>query len=107
MSFKSFQDAFCERYHCSSSGFERSLFWRCLYPHAVPLAYLIRLFRPDFFKADFLLIQYVASDLTVSEVNGDLDRFDYGNHVQRNWLRTGLRIRICSERVAALAKTLF
>ena len=107
MALKNFQDAFCERCKCRPAGFEDKLFWSCLYPHAVPVAYLIRMFKPEFFRDDLHLIQDLASDVDTKEVDGDLDRFDYGNHVRPHWLRTGLRIRLCSERVAAMAKKLF
>lgn len=100
----SFRALFCARHRCRDHAYERALFWRGLYPHAVPLAALIRLFAPDFFHDDRALIADLGRDLTMEEVADDLDRFEYGNRVRRHWLRTGFRIHLSSHRVARLAR---
>ncbi len=100
-----FRTAFCQRAHCDDSRYERALFWRGLYRHAIPFAFLIRMVAPRFFRDDFDFIRYLASDATMEEVNEDIDRFEYGNRVRRHWFRTGLRIHLNPVRVAALASS--
>ena len=36
-----FRDLFCETYQCLAEEFRDTVFWRCLYPGAIPLARLI------------------------------------------------------------------
>jgi hypothetical protein len=103
MNPKSLQDAVCENLRCSVTQFERRLFWQCLYRHAVPLAFLIRWFTPAFFRDDLLLIQWIATDVNLTEIDDDLDRFEYGNRTRKHWLRTGMKIRLSSARVTAFA----
>lgn len=98
-----FRTAFCRRAHCQDTRFERALFWRGLYRHAIPLALFIRLFAPRFFRDDLDFIRYLGADTSMEDVVEDIDRFEYGNRVRRHWLRTGLRIRLNSARVAAMA----
>lgn len=98
-----FRTAFCRRTQCQDTRFERALFWRGLYRHAIPLALFIRLFAPRFFRDDLDFIRFLAADTSMEDVAEDIDRFEYGNRVRRHWLRTGLRIRLNSARVAALA----
>ena len=94
---------YCQNTHCPESAFEGALFWHGLYRHAVPLAFAIRLFSPGFFRDDLDLIRHLASDVSMGEVDEDIDRFEYGNRVRRHWLRTGFRIRVNPTRLAALA----
>lgn len=95
---------FCAQRDCAESTFERRFFWLGLYRHAVPLAVLIQLFFPAFFRDDRTFIQYVGGDADLGEVREDISRFEYGNLVRQHWLRTGLRIRVNSARIAALAR---
>ena len=98
-----FRTEFCRHTGSSDSAFERSLFWRGLYWHAIPFAFLIRLVAPRFFRDDFDFIRYLGDDASMVEVNEDIDRFEYGNRVRRHWLRTGLRLHLSPARIAALA----
>lgn len=100
-----FRTVFCQHARCDESAYERALFWRGLYRHAVPFAFLIRLISPRFFQDDLDFIRYVGADATMEEVNEDIDRFQYGNRVRRHWFRTGLRIHLNPVRVAALASS--
>jgi len=104
---QNFQEAFCKARKCSPARFEQSLFWRCVYPHAIPLAFLIRIVAPSFFRDDGVFIQHLASDIDLAEVDADIDRFEYGNRIRKHWLRTGLRIRMCGVKAMAVAEELF
>jgi hypothetical protein len=99
-----FRAAYCARHHCAESAFERRIFWRGLYRHAVPLALLLRLFSPAFFRPDAELITRLAGAGSLAEVNEDIDSYEYGNRVRSNWLRTGFLIRLNSARIRAMAR---
>lgn len=101
-----FRAAFCRRMGCGEAGFERALFWRGLYRHALPVAWVLRVFSPRFFREDLDFIRHLGTDATMSEVNEDIDRYLYGNRVRRHWLRTGFNIRLDHHRIAALASSL-
>jgi hypothetical protein len=88
---------------CADASFERALFWRGLYRHAIPLAVFIRWFNPEFFHDDDELIHRLGRDTTMDEVRDDLEHFEYGNRVRRHWLRTGLCIHVSPKRLARLA----
>lgn len=99
-----FRSAFCDRMRCAASAFERAVFWRGLYRHAVPLAFVLRLTTPGFFRADEEFIRWVAGDGSLAEVEEDIERFRYGNRVQTHWLRTGCRIHLNPHRIRGLAR---
>src|SRR5580765_1691964 len=66
-----FGAAFCERYRCSMEDFDRRVFWKCLYPHALPLAAFLCWTNREFFRPDFDLIHSLASTTTFSEVRAE------------------------------------
>lgn len=99
-----FRSAFCARMRCAAPAFERTVFWRGLYRHAVPLALILRLTTPGFFRADEEFIRWLGGDGCLAEVEEDLERFRYGNRVRSHWLRTGCRIHVNPQRIWELAK---
>lgn len=101
---RTFRVAFCARAQCEDSAFEGTLFWRGLYRHAVPLAFLIRCVAPRFFRDDDELIRQLGRDRSIEEIADDIEHFEYGNRVRPHWLRTGLRIHLNPQRIEALAR---
>lgn len=104
---KGFKEAFCERYRCSPEMYERRVFWRSLYRHAVPLAALIYWLKPEFFKEDFDLIRELDRmnnpEIFRSELN-----FFYGRNMRdRNWIRRTFYIRLSAKRILKLKNELF
>lgn len=104
MSSVNFQSAFCTRYRCLEADFERQVFWRGLYRHAVPLAVMLRWFAPRFFHVDVEFIRWLAGAVTMSDIREDLQDFEYRNRVNPQWLRTGFLIRLSPARIKALAR---
>jgi hypothetical protein len=98
------RDAFCTRYRCAESDFERMFFRRAVYRHALPLAMVIRWWLPRFFRRDADFIQWVGRAVNLADVRTELSDFEYGNWVSPHWLRTGFLIRLNPTRVKALAK---
>lgn len=98
------RSAFCLQTACTDSAFVRAFFWQGLHRHAVPLAFLIRLVAPAFFRNDDEFIRYLGNDRSMEEVEDDIDRFEYGNRVRSHWLRTGLRLHLDPQRITALAR---
>ena len=99
-----FRTAFCAQMGCADSAFERALFWRGLYRHAVPVAFFLRLVVPGFFREDEEFIRWVGRDGSLAEVEADIERYRYGNRVRTHWLRTGLRIHLDPARIWTLAQ---
>lgn len=102
-----FKTAYCQRFHCDSNRFEQSVFRRALFRHALPVAWLLRLRNPDFFREDLDFIHEVGAlqdpDLFRQEVN-----YFYGRNLRdRGWLRTLLRIRVSGKRLMRIRRRLF
>lgn len=79
------------------------VFWRCLYPHAVPFVIGVGLLRPDFFAADRELILRAGRTRTLRELNEELA--DYVRDPRnRGALRGALRLRVSARRLRRLAR---
>ena len=104
MKSANFREAFCARYGCPESNFERQFFRRAVYRHAFPLAVVIRWCVPRFFRPDTDFIQWVGRAASLAEVRTELADFEYRNWLSPHWLRTGFLIRLNPARVKALAK---
>jgi len=104
---KSFKEAFCDKYQCPAELYEKKVFWRCLYRHALPAAALIFWCKPDFFREDFDLIREIdqmrSPDVFRSELN-----FFYGRNMRdKNWIRRAFYIRLSGKRLLKLKGLLF
>jgi hypothetical protein len=103
---KTFKAAFCEHFRCPPERYEESLFWRALFRHAVPLAFLARRFDPEFFHEDRDLIREVGA-MTSQEIFRHEINYFYGRNLRdKSWLRSTLRIRISGNRMIRLWRTL-
>jgi hypothetical protein len=98
-----FRAAFCERYRCSMEDFNRRVFWKCLYRHALPLAAFLFWTNREFFRPDLELIQSLSSTTTFSEVKAEASFIRHDQRMQSGFLRGTLRIRISGRRLADLA----
>lgn len=107
MSGRTLRETFCQHHKCAPADFERKVFWRCLYRHAVPLASVLRALDPAFFEEDATMIRQVGFATDLREVDASLKDYHYVNHARRHWLRTGLRIRVSGRRVRHLAEQVF
>src|SRR6185503_18617281 len=69
-----FRDLFCETYQCLAEEFRDTVFWRCLYPGAIPLARLIWHLNKGYFRPDVELIERVGNLTKPAEIRLELNR---------------------------------
>jgi hypothetical protein len=101
-----FREAFCTRYNCSAHEFERAVFWRCLYRHALPFAIVMMWFNPDFFAEDFAFVREIGATTSDELFKAELNFFHGRNVRERNWFRRGLTIRVSAKRLLRLKNRL-
>ena len=98
-----FRAASCEKFQCSFEDFDRRVFWKCLYRHALPLAAFLLWAKREFFQPDLELIHSLATTTTFSEVRAEACFIRHDQRMQAGFLRGTLRIRISGRRLAVLA----
>jgi hypothetical protein len=98
-----FRAAFCEKFRCSMEDFDKRVFWKCLYRHALPFAAFLCWTNRKFFQPDLELIRSLASTTTFSEVKAEASFIRHDQRMQDGFLRGTLRIRISGRRLADLA----
>jgi hypothetical protein len=99
-----FRKQFATYAHCAPEQFTSKVFWRVLYFHAIPVACLIRLVVPDFFRLDLETIERVGQTENGREFTRDLDRFRYLNGEKHSLLRSLLFIRISGKKLVRLRR---
>jgi hypothetical protein len=103
-----FKNAFCRERNCLVDDFVEKVFWQCLYPHAWPLAWIMRLLlMRRFFQSDFELITSVGESSSMEEVLADISAFRSNPRWRGGLLRRAFRIRVSGKRLVALAFAVF
>ena len=102
-----FKSLFCEKFGCPPARYEDRAFRKCLYWHALFLAPVIRLIRPDFFFEDFKFIRYLGDSLGVRDATVDIRNYGDVNRRNLGFLRTGLKIRVSGQKASRLVHQLF
>jgi hypothetical protein len=95
--------AFCEKFQCSVEDFDKQVFWKSLYRHALPFAAFLCWANREFFQPDLDLIRSLASTTTLSEVKAEASFIRHDQRMQDGFLRRTLRIRISGRRLMNLA----
>lgn len=104
---QNFRNLFCQRFDCPERAYERSVFWRCLYRHALPAAALIYWAAPEVFREDFELIREVGAMTDSEIIKREVNCF-YGRNVRhKTWIRTTLLIRVSGKRLLRLKNQIF
>ena len=106
MPARSFRTAFCQQSGCTPEDFPDVVFRRCLYPHALPLAYLMGRLRARLFDEDRKAIEQFGLSTSFGEVREVIEDLRYVNHTNKSWLRTTLKIRVSGRRLYMLAEKL-
>jgi hypothetical protein len=102
-----FKSLFCERFGCPLAQYEEQAFRKCLYWHARSLAPVIRTINPDFFLKDFIFIRYLGDSVGVRDATVDILNYGDANRGNREFLRTGLKIRVSGQKASHLVHQLF
>lgn len=101
-----FRQLFSEKWGISADQFERKLFRKCLFRHAVPFAWLLQKWNTDFFREDFDMLRDVASARNTEEVICEVNRFFGRNARDKSILRTTFYLRISGKRVLRVYRAL-
>ncbi len=94
-----FRQLFSEKRGVDAEQFERKLFYKCLFRHALPFAWLLQRCDKDFFDEDFGMLRDVASARNTDEVICEVNRFFGRNARDKSFLRTVLFLRVSGKRV--------
>jgi hypothetical protein len=94
-----FRQLFSEKRGLDAEQFERKLFYKCLFRHALPFAWLLQKCDKDFFHEDFGMLRDVASARNTDEVICEVNRFYGRNARDKSFLRTVLFLRVSGKRV--------
>jgi hypothetical protein len=99
-----FRTLYCQQTGCAPERFERHVFWRVLYPHAVLLALPVRLLMPNFFRLDFETIDRVGQTFDGLEFGRDLDRYKFLSGGLHSVLRSLFLVRISGRKLMRLRR---
>ena len=101
-----FRQLFSEKWGMAAEQFERKLFYRCLFRHALPFAWLLQICDKNFFREDFEMLRDVASARNTDEVICEVNRFFGRNARDKSFLRTALFLRVSGKRVLQMYRLL-
>lgn len=101
-----FRHLFSEVCGVSGEHFERKLFSKCLFRHALPFAWLLQKWEPEFFREDFEMLRDIATARNTEEVICELNRFFGRNARDKSILRTAFYFRVSGKRVLRLYRQL-
>lgn len=94
-----FRHLFSEVCGVSGEHFERKLFSKCLFRHALPFAWLLQKWEPEFFREDFEMLRDIATARNTEEVICELNRFFGRNARDKSIMRTAFYFRVSGKRV--------
>ncbi len=103
MSNPTFAESFCEQHGIPRHQYVRAIFKRGLYRRARPVAWLLPIFRRDYFAADLDLIYQIEHIRRLKDFNTEAERF-HDHPSNRGWLRRRLLIRVSTSRLKNLIK---
>jgi hypothetical protein len=98
-----FKTAFCARFEYQQEHFEKRVFWNAVHPEIKIVAFLIRCFRPSFFRSDLDCIRSIAAAETKEEVRAIVRSLRFDPNFNRGFLRGFLRVRISGRRLTRIA----
>jgi hypothetical protein len=101
-----FRQLFSEQSGAAPDQFERKLFYKCLFRHALPFAWMLEKLSPNFFREDFEMLRDVATARNTEEVICELNRFFGRNARDKSFLRPTFYLRISGKRVLRIYRSL-
>lgn len=103
----SFCEAYCAHHGCSPAGFEQATFRRSLPVLKWPLAGLVALWRPGFFKEDHEAIRRLGATRGREHFRAELNDLHYITQRDGGWLRRKFGLHISLTRLERLHAGLF
>ena len=101
-----FRQLFSQKSGTAAEHFERKLFYKCLFRHALPFAWVLERLSPNFFREDFEMLRDVATARNTDEVICELNRFYGRNARDKSFLRPLFYLRISGKRVLRIYRSL-
>src|ERR1019366_6202149 len=98
---KTFQALFCERNGCTERQYLGKVFWRSIYPHAIPLVPILGGIRSRYFEADCRLISGAGRATSVAKIREEIADYIVAPDNGRP-LRRVFRIRVSATRLKRL-----
>src|SRR5436190_4752198 len=102
-----FKSTFCSRFECSPAKFEKKLFYQAIEPDLRPIAFVIRCFRPNFFRRDFECIRDIAATTNEREFLAAVNKLPLDPRFNGGFLRGFCRLRISVRRLEDIASRVF
>ena len=99
-----FREAVCQNLGCSPQEFEKLVFWRCLYRHALPVARALWITFPHFFDDDLKSIRLLGDISSIGHMEREADCLWHAYHKRGGLIRVGLGVRISGSRLVRLAR---
>ena len=99
--FNNFKEAYCAAHRCAPERYDRSVFHRCLYRHAVLLARPVWWWDRHIFQPDFELIAALGQATTETELQILIDEFENYRQIERAVLHATFHIRLSTTRLRA------
>ncbi len=97
------EEKFCAAHGCSAADFPRRVFWKCLHRHALPVAPVILVLKPNHFSADRELVAEIGRAVKMNQVWEAVREF-FLNPKHEGWLRKRANVRISARRLINLAR---
>ncbi len=103
----SFCEAYCARYGCAPADFENGTFRRGLSFLLWPVAGLVALWKPDFFKDDQAAIRRLGATRGLDHFRAELNDLHYVTQRDGGWLRRRVGLHVSLSRLERLHARLF
>jgi len=97
------EENYCAKHQCPPAKFRREILRRTLHRHALPAAFLLELFRSDYFSLERDFIRVVGNVRSMRELENELREYRT-DHRNRQWWRRIMRLRLSSQRFRRLAR---
>jgi hypothetical protein len=94
-----FRTAYCAHFKCRDEVFEEKIFWRCLPPHARPLAFLLELTTPSFFVGEFEVMRNAGEATDLEDIVAEANKLHDTQHLRVGFLRGALKVRVSGRRL--------
>jgi hypothetical protein len=101
---KTFKTLYCEVFRCRSEQFVQKLLWRSLHLRALPVALILKLIRPRFFRLDIQLIEEIGEAQGAMDVMAAINGFRQDCRSNNSFQHEDMRVRISGKRLLSVFK---